>query len=150
MAVNPDIQGRSYPPGEPYSVSREVIRNFAEATKATHPAYTDVAAARELGYDDLLAPPTFAVIIAQRSDARLVRDPEAGIDFSRVVHGSQQFIAHRPIIAGDKLVAELHVDSIRLVGGNAMVTTRSEIMDADSQEKVVTAISALVVRGDDA
>ena len=58
MSVNPDVQGRSYPPSPPYLVSRERIREFAASVQATHPAHTDVAAAQELGHADLVAPPT--------------------------------------------------------------------------------------------
>ena len=74
-----------------------------------------------------MAPPTFAIIVAQRADAQLIEDPESGIDFSRVVHADQRFTHHRPIVAGDRLVAELHVDGVRAMGGGAMITTRSEI-----------------------
>lgn len=142
--VNPDVAGRHYPPTPPYEVGREKIREFAEATGA-HPVHTDPEAARALGYPDVVAPPTFAVIVAQRCDAQLVLDPEAGIDFERVVHGEQSFIHHRPIVAGDRLVAVLHVDSVRSAGGHSMVTTRSEIA-TDGGEPVCTATSTIVVR----
>ncbi|GAB2685157.1 FAS1-like dehydratase domain-containing protein [Thalassiella azotivora] len=152
MAVNAEFAGRTYEPEGVYEVGREKIREFAEAVAgsggAVHPAHTDPDAARSLGYPDVIAPPTFAVIVAQRSDARLVRDPEAGIDFSRVVHGEQRFAHHRPIVAGDRLVATLHVDAVRSAGGHSMVTTRSEIA-TESGEAVCTATSTIVVRGED-
>jgi len=146
--VNASFAGRSYPPTPPYEVGREKIREFAEAT-GTHPVHTDPEAARALGYADVIAPPTFAVIVAQRCDAQLVNDPEAGIDYSRVVHGEQTFKHHRPIVAGDRLVAVLHVDGVRSAGGHAMVSTRSEISTEDG-EPVCTASSTIVVRGPDA
>ena len=151
MSINPDLQGRSYPAAEVYDVGRENIREFAKAVKATHQAHFDVETARALGHRDLVAPPTFAIIIAQRADAQLVEDPEAGIDFSRVVHADQRFTHHRPIVAGDRLVAELHVDGVRAMGGGAMITTRSEIFalaDGDSREKVATTTSSILVRGE--
>jgi acyl dehydratase len=144
--VNAAFAGRSYPPTPVYEVGREKIREFAEATGA-HPANLDPEAARALGYPDVVAPPTFAVIIAQRCDAQLVRDPEAAIDYSRVVHGEQTFTHHRPIVAGDRLVAVLHVDGVRAAGGHAMVTTRSEIA-TEAGEAVCTASSTIVVRGE--
>ena len=144
--VNPAFAGRTYPPTAAYEVGREKIREFAEATGA-HPANVDPDAARALGYADVIAPPTFAVLVAQRCDAQLVRDPEAGIDYSRVVHGEQTFVHHRPSVAGDRLVAVLHVDGVRAAGGHAMVTTRSEIA-TEAGEPVCTASSTLVVRGD--
>ncbi len=147
MTINPDLQGRSYPAGAAYSVGREEIRNFARAVKATNPAHYDVEAARALGHRDLVAPPTFAVVIAQRADAQLIEDPGAGIDFSRVVHADQRFIHHRPITAGDELVAELHVDAVRSMGGGAMITTRAEIATTNG-EKTATSTSSLLVRGE--
>ena len=37
-----------------------------------------VAAATEAGFSDVVAPPTFAVVIAQRCEAQYVSDPDAG------------------------------------------------------------------------
>ncbi|HKU10451.1 FAS1-like dehydratase domain-containing protein [Sinomonas sp.] len=147
MPINPDLQGRVYPPAEVYDVAREKIREFARAVKAAHPAHFDVDAAQSLGYGDLVAPPSFAIIVAQRADAQLIADPESGIDFSRVVHAEQRFTHHRPIVAGDRLTAELHVDQVRAMGGGAMITTRAEIA-AESGEKVATTTSAILVRGE--
>ncbi|NLT53116.1 MAG: MaoC family dehydratase [Actinomycetales bacterium] len=153
MAVNPDIVGRVYPPAAVYEVGREKIREFAEAIGSQDPVHTDPEAARALGHRDVIATPTFAVIVAQRAEAQVINDPEAGIDFSRVVHGEERFTHHRPIVAGDRLVATLHVDAVKAVGGHAMVTTRVEIgtepvAPAGAGEPVSTVVSTLVVRGE--
>jgi acyl dehydratase len=148
MGINPDLHGRTYPAAEVYDVGREKIREFALAVKATNAAHFDVEAAQALGYGDLVAPPTFAIIVSQRADAQLIADPESGIDFSRVVHADQRFVHHRPIVAGDQLVAELHVDGVRAMGGGAMITTRSEISTVDG-EKVATTTSSILVRGEE-
>ena len=148
MSINPELAGRVYPAQDPYVVGREKIREFAAAVKATHRAHFDVAAAAELGHADLLAPPTFAIIVAQRADAQLINDSESGIDFSRVVHADQRFTHHRPIIAGDELLAELHVDTVRAMGGGAMISTRAEITTT-AGDKVATTVSSILVRGED-
>lgn len=148
MTINPELQGRSYPAGPAYLVGREKIREFARAVKATHPSHYEVEAAQDLGHRDLVAPPTFAIIVAQLADAQLINDPDAGIDFSRVVHADQRFVHHRAIVAGDELVAELHVDSVRAMGGGAMITTRAEISTTDG-EKTATTTSSLLVRGEE-
>ena len=62
------------------------------------------------------------------------------------MHGEQRFTHHRPIVAGDRLLAELHVDSVRSMAGNDLVTTRNEIT-TEAGEPVCTAVSMLVVRG---
>ena len=146
MAVNASFTGRTYPATPPYAVGREKIREFAEAVGAEDPVHTDSAHARAAGYRDVIAPPTFAVLIAQQCDRQLIVDPEAGIDFSRVVHGEQRFVHHRPLIAGDEIVGVLTVDSVKETGGHAMVTTRSELSTSEG-EPVCTATSTIVIRG---
>ena len=148
MSVNPDVVGRSYPPAPPFQVGREADRGFAEAVQAQHPARHDVAAARALGHADLVAPPTFAVVIAQRAEAAVVADPELGIDFSRVVHADERFVHHRPLVAGDEVVATVRVEAVKALGGNRMVTTVTEIADLDGAA-VSTVMSTLLVRGEE-
>ena len=103
-------------------------------------------AARARGYRDVIAPPTFAVLIAQQCDRQLIADPEAGIDFSRVVHGEQRFVHHRPLTAGDEIVGVLTVDSVKEARGHSWVTTRSELSTTEG-EPVCTATSTIVIRG---
>ena len=146
--MNPELAGRSYPATEPYLVGREKVREFARAVLATSPLNLDPEAARAAGYADVVAPPTFAVVVQERTLARLLGDPDAGIDFSRVVHGDQRFTFTRPIVAGDELTATLTVTSVKSLGGHSMVTAESAIVDSDGAH-VVTAISTLVVRGDE-
>jgi acyl dehydratase len=146
MAVNEGFAGRTYPPTTPYAVGREKIREFADAVGAGDLAHRDTAQARARGYRDVIAPPTFAVLIAQQCEAQLYSDPEAGIDFTRLVHGEQRFVHHRPITAGDEIVGVLNVDTAKAVGGHAMVTTRAELSTLEG-EPVCTATSTVVIRG---
>lgn len=146
MGVNPEIAGRVYPPSPAYEVGREKIREFADAINSRDPVHRDPEAARALGYPDVIAPPTLAVIIAQRSESQLVTDPASGIDYARVVHGEERFVHHRPIVAGDLLVATLSVDKVGTAGKNAMVSTRVEIVD-EKGEPVTTVTSTIVIRG---
>lgn len=146
--MNPEIQGRVYPPTDPYLVGREKVREFARAVFATNPINHDPDAARSAGHADVVAPPTFPVVVQEKTLAQLLGDADAGIDFSRVVHGEQRFSYTRPVVAGDELTAQLTITSVKTLGGNAMVTAQSEITDAAGAH-VVTATSTLVVRGDD-
>ncbi len=146
MGVNPDIAGRAYPPAPVYEVGREKIAEFAAAIGSTDPVHTDPDAARALGHPDVVAPPTFAIIVAQRAEAAVMQDPEARIDYARLVQGEERFRHHRPIVAGDRLVATAHVDTVREAGGHGMVTTRVEIA-TESGDPVATALSTVVVRG---
>ncbi|MFS0731966.1 MaoC family dehydratase N-terminal domain-containing protein [Microbacterium sp. 1P10UB] len=147
MPVNPQLVDREFPPTSPYLVGREKVREFARAVFADAPIHHDPDAAKALGYADVVAPPTFAMVVQDQTLQQLLADPDAGIVLSRVLHGEQRFRYTRPIVAGDELTARLHVRSVRAVGGNAMVTSEAEIVGADGGH-VVTATSILVVGGD--
>jgi acyl dehydratase len=111
-----------------------------------NPAYRDRAAAQALGHDDVIAPPTFAIILTLRAGHQVITDPDFGIDYSRVVHGEQRFVHHRPIKAGDVLQVVVTVDDIRVAGGNDLVNTRADVSTVDG-ELVTTAHSTIVARG---
>ena len=146
--VNASVEGKTYPETDPFLVGREKIREFALAVQSTSPINLDVFAAQAAGYSDVVAPPTFAVVIQERSLSSVLADKEADIDFSRVVHGDQRFIHARPIVAGDELTSQLTVASVKTLGAHAMVTFETKIHDANKQ-LVCIAISTLVVRGEE-
>ena len=143
--MNTDAAGRAYGPHEPYEVTRVKIREFADAVDAFSGAHRDVAVTNAEGFADLVAPTTFAVVIAQRAEFHVVTDPEVGVDFSMVVHADERFTHVRPLVAGDVITTTLHIDSITQRAGISMVTTRSELADADGAP-VSTVLSTLAVR----
>lgn len=146
MPLNPDFVGRVYRAAEPYLVSREKVREFSSAVGETSAVHHDPQAARVQGYADIVAPPTFAFVLAMRASQSVVDDPELGLDYSRVVHGEQRFAYARPIVAGDELVVTTAIESIRSAAGNDLITTRADIATT-SGEPVVTAHTLLVSRG---
>ena len=146
--MNPQLQGRVFPPTEPYLVGREMVRVFARAVFATNPINLDPGAARDAGYDDVVAPPTFAVVVQERTLAQLLAEPDTGIDYSRVVHGDQRFTSSRPIVAGDLLTGTLTISGVKTLGAHSMITAESSITDATGAH-VVTAVSTIVVRGEE-
>ncbi|MCA0346944.1 MAG: MaoC family dehydratase N-terminal domain-containing protein [Actinobacteria bacterium] len=150
--VNVEIQGKVYAPTAPYLVGREKVREFARAVLSEAALHHDPEAARAAGYSDVVAPPTFAIVVQDATLQQLLSDEEAAVDFSRVVHGDQRFTYSRPIVAGDELTGVMTVTSVKQLGGNSMVTSSTEVSDATGAH-VVTAISTLVVRaaeGDEA
>lgn len=144
MPVNPELVGRAFAPTAPYLVGREKVREFARAVFADAPVHHDPDAARAAGYADVVAPPTFAMVVQDLTLQQLLGDPDAGIELARTIHAEQRFRYTRPIVAGDELTATLSVTGIRTMGGNAMVTSDADIVDADGAH-VVTATSVLLV-----
>ncbi|MBF4563106.1 MaoC family dehydratase N-terminal domain-containing protein [Microbacterium sp. VKM Ac-2870] len=147
MSVNPELVGRSFPPTAPYLVGREKVREFARAIFADAPQHVDPEAARALGYADVVAPPTFAIVIQDLTLQQLLAVPDSGIALERAVHAEQRFRYTRPIVAGDELTAQLSIVGVRPFGAGAMVTSESTVIDADGAH-VVTATSVLLIGGE--
>jgi acyl dehydratase len=146
VSVDQSFIGRVYPPSAPYEVSHAKIAEFADAINDQNPAYRDLEAARSLGHRDVIAPPTFAIIMTLKAGHQVVMDPDFGIDYSRVVHGEQRFVHTRPVYAGDVLQVTVTVEDIRSAGGNDIVTTRGDLTTLDGQP-VLVAYSTIVARG---
>lgn len=146
MPLDASFVGRVYPPTEPYLVGPEKIREFADAIGDAAPACRDRAAAQALGHPDVIAPPTFAILLTLKAGHQVIMDPDLGIDYSRVVHGEQAFEHRRPIRAGDELQVVVTVEDIRSAAGNDIVSTRAEVSTVGG-EPVCTATSKIVVRG---
>ena len=146
MAINPDYEGRTFEPSEPYEVSRVKIAEFATAIGDSSPLCRDRAAARAAGYPDVIAPPTFAVVISSVGLAKLMADPGLGVNYAMIVHGEQSFTHHRPLHAGDVVVSQSTIESIKQIRNMTSLATVTEIRTVDG-ERVCTARSTAVERG---
>ena len=116
MAPKTDAVGKTYP-ATSYAVGREKVREFAAAVGEENPLHHDLDAAREAGYADVVAPPMFAVVFGGRAMAPALFDPDVGIDFSRMVHGGQEFVWGPPVVAGDEIATEVEVKDVAERGG---------------------------------
>jgi acyl dehydratase len=76
----------------------------------------------------------------------VTHDPDLGVNYAMVVHGEQSFTHHRPLHAGDVVVAQSTIEDIRQIGSMTTLTTVTEIRTT-AGEHVCTARSTLVERG---
>jgi acyl dehydratase len=146
VAINRDYVGRVFGVSEPYEVSRVKIAEFADAIGDANPVYRDKAAAQAAGHSDVIAPPTFAIVISMAGSGAALGDPGLGLNYAMVVHGEQRFSYSRPITAGDAVTAQVTLTDIRDAGRNVMLTTSTEIKTV-AGEHVCTALSTIVERG---
>ena len=147
MPLNREAIGRTYRSEGTFEVSREHIRRFADAIGDPNPLYRDREAARAAGHDDVIAPPTFLTTIQMSlGGPSPISDPDVGVDYSRVVHGEQRFVHHRPVRPGDTLTAETTITDIRTAGANELLTMSQEIRTTGG-ERVCTAYNVVVSRG---
>ena len=146
MAINPDFAGRTFPPSPPYEVSRVKLAEFADAIGDPNPVYRDRAAAVDAGFPDVIAPPTFPIVITMASSGQAMADPGLNLNYAMVVHGEQRFTYQRPLHAGDVVTAQVTIADIKTVGRNSLMTTSTRISTVDG-EHVCTAYGTLVERG---
>jgi acyl dehydratase len=111
MPVDAQAVGKAFPPML-YAVGREKIREYARAVGETNPLHLDVEAARADGYDDVVAPPMFAVVYGLPAIAPALFDREVGVDFAMMVHGGQEFEWGPLVVAGDEISTVVSVKSI--------------------------------------
>jgi hypothetical protein len=130
MPVDQSLVGRAFPPTSPRPVTEDAVRAFVSATGGR--------------YDGGPAPATFPIVLA--FDAMNAFLEAESIDLFRIVHGEQKFAYERPVVPGDVLSATLTVTGLRQIGGNDIITTASEITDADGA-LVCTTGATLVHRG---
>jgi acyl dehydratase len=144
LAPKTDAVGKAYPPVS-YAVGREKVREFAAAVGEENPLHHDLDAAREAGYADVVAPPMFAVVFGGRAMAPALFDPEVGIDFSRMVHGGQEFVWGPPVVAGDEIATEVEVKDVSERGGLQFFVFESRSTNQDG-ETVCTGTWTNIVR----
>ena len=100
-----------------YAVGREKVREYAHAVGETDPRYLDPEAARAAGFADVVAPPMFAAVYCGPAIGPAILDPEIGIDYSRMVHGAQEFTWGEPVVAGDEITTEATLEESSERGG---------------------------------
>jgi len=139
------VVGKTYPPIT-YAVGREKVREYALAVGETDPVHLDVAAARAAGHADVVAPPMFVVVYASPAVAPALLDPQVGIDFARMVHGGQEFVWGRLVVAGDEVTTTAAVHDVRREEGRSFFVFRTTSVDQRG-ETVCTGTWTNIVRG---
>ena len=145
MPLNEALKGKEYQEVS-LTVERDRVRQFADAIGEVNPVFRDAQAARALGYTDQLAPPTFVTTMQIMTSGQVVLDQALGLDYSRVVHGEQEYEWRRPVVVGDVLRATPHIADIYAKGPNEYLVIEADIKDA-SGDTVVLARTTLLSRG---
>jgi acyl dehydratase len=145
MAVSTAAVGKRYAPLT-YAVGREKIREYARAVGETNPLHLDVDAARAAGHRDVVAPPMFAAVYCSPAVMPALFDPELEIDFSRLVHGGQEFRWGPLVVAGDEVTTTVSVQDISARGDTGFYVFESVSLNQDG-DTVCVGTWSNVVRG---
>ncbi len=145
MAMNQTLKGKTYDEVD-FEVERDRVNQFALAIGEDDPRYVESEAARTEGFPEQLAFPTFPTVVQIITSAQIVLDEELGLDYTRVVHGEQEYEWTRPVVVGDRLRARPRIADIYAKGPNELLVIESEIKDQDG-ELVCISRSTLLSRG---
>ncbi len=145
MAVPTQSVGKSYVPTL-YAVGREKIKEYALVTGESDPVHLDVDSARAAGHADVVAPPMFAVVYCAGAIGAAIFDPEIGIDFARMVHGTQEFRWGALVVAGDEITTTVSVASIEERAGNGFYVLESRSLN-QRDDTVCVGTWTNIVRG---
>ena len=107
-----------------------------------------VAAFRQIFEESEGVPVTFVTSAEFAVMPQIVADPELAVDFSRVLHGNQEYEFRRPLQEGETLEVRCRLGSIRVLGGNAFLVLVTELVEPGG-DVVCTARSTLIERAAD-
>jgi len=125
--VHPQAEGTTYPD----------VEFFVDPQR--------VAAFREVFGQAEGVPPTFVTAAEFTVLPTIVGDPAVGIDYTRVVHGTQEYTFSRPLEEGEMLTIRTRLASIRSKGGSDFLTIETALIDTEGAT-VCTARSMMIER----
>jgi len=94
-------------------------------------------------------PPTFVTAAEFAVLPTIVGDPRLGLDYTRVIHGAQEYVYDRPLREGERLSIRSRIASVRIRGSTGLLTIEMELVD-DAGDTVAWARSTMIERGPDA
>ena len=129
--MNAEAQGTVYPPVA-FSVDPERVASFRAVFGQTEGV-----------------PPTFLTAAEFAVFPQVIGDPKLGLDFRRVLHGSQDYVYERPLVEGETLQVTARIESIRERAGTGFLTIVTELRDG-AGVLAATARSTMIERPVDA
>src|SRR3954471_3831578 len=135
MPVNKDAVGKQWQPVT-YEVGLEKIREYARAVGETNPVHLDREAALAAGFRDVVAPPMFCVVYSAPAMGPAVLDPEVGMNFGAMVHGSPEFEWGEPVCSGDEITTTPRCLEIYEKDGKGFYVFESTSVNQDGEQVV--------------
>jgi acyl dehydratase len=127
-------------------VEKGAIRRFAEAIGERSEIHFDEVFARSLGYQGIVAPPTFPTAFRPPSEPPW----RFGLDEGRILAGEQGFRYWRPIYAGDRLQCELRLTEVqdkRSSKGSMELIIQDLIITSPTRDTVCVNRRVVIYRG---
>lgn len=147
VAQTAALAGRRFRVRDHYVVGREKVREFARAVQNQHGAHHNEPDARKLGYEGIIAPPTFASVLGTACTRALLDTVLTEYDLSQVLQTDQVFEMHRPILAGDRISNEIVIESLRQFGDNDFIHVKFVLTNQHGEVAQVGSTTIVARRG---
>ncbi len=121
--------------GAAFEVTKEAILQYAEATNDPNMLYEDGAA----------VPPVFPVRIIIDLLMTTLLDAPNGVNFAKLVHGTQSFVYHKHLKVGDTVTTAAEITGMEEKGSGDLYTCRYDVL-LDG-EVAVSTTSGFFIRG---
>lgn len=123
MALNKEIVGKKYQLSAPFEVTAHEGIYYALAYNEDNDTYFD-----DRRGGGSMIPPMYAVRYMGESIEQVLHDTETGLNFSMMVHHSQEFEWLLPVRAGDKIVSRAEITGVETgrLGGVLRCSVESE------------------------
>ncbi|AGC61099.1 MULTISPECIES: (3R)-hydroxyacyl-ACP dehydratase subunit HadA [Mycobacterium] len=145
MALTEDIVGMHFRYPDHYVVEREKIREYAVAVLNDDASFFEEGAAADLGHKGLLAPLTFISVFGYKAQSAFFKHANIGVSDQQIVQVDQVLKFSKPIVAGDILHCDVHVDSVREAHDTQIIVTRN-IVTNEAGEIVQETLTTLAGR----
>ena len=126
-------------------IERGRLKFFAKAIGETDPVYTDEAAARDAGYADLPAPPTFLFAAELDSGAMFGLLDRLGVPHEKVLHGEESFEYLGPVVAGDTVTVSSRIKDIYDKKGGALEFVVKTSRATNQRDELVAEMRTVLV-----
>lgn len=122
----------------PVQIERDRVRFFAQVLGETDPIHFDVGSARAAGHPDLVASPSFFMVVEAIANEERARRGLVSLldtmrcDFRYLLHGDERYFYHAPIYAGEEVLFSSTIVDFqdKKDGAIEAASSRSEIVHA--------------------
>lgn len=133
MPLNEKVIGKKYIDEDVFEITAHESIYYGLAAGEENNAYYDNR--REGG---IIAPPMFAVRYAANPVAKIVLDPEVGLNFTMVVHYTQEFEWVKPVKPGDKVKNEAEITHIDVRENGGVLGWKTITRNQNGEEVVIS------------
>ena len=144
-------------------VERGPVANFATAITDQNPVFHDADAARDAGFDEIPAPPTYPLVMHTFGAFPELQPPAPDgpdavtqaigalmQDGGLILHGEQEFTYHRPVQVGDRLRGTGEIEDVYTKGSGdrlmTFVVARTDWADDTTGDPVCTSRMTIIHR----